>query len=96
MIIFRHKTVFFCSHTVKKNFFWKWNCCDVKKSFFWTKIQSYKRIGPHSEKIISLFIGNLLGDGHASFQNHSTRFMYHISEKHKEYAFWIHNELCVH
>lgn len=59
---------------------------------FHTKVQTIKRIGPHSSDVISVLVGSLLGDGY-SYQtkalNKGTSFRFKQSVVHKEYLFFL-------
>lgn len=46
---------------------------------------SKNRIGPHNKDIISVIIGNLLGDGHGEKRVGSTRFTIHMGSPNVEY-----------
>lgn len=63
------------------------------RSFYSAKISSLKRIGPHNETIISILIGNLLGDGWGEKRGGATRFHIHMSSKNMEYVYWLHKAL---
>jgi hypothetical protein len=51
---------------------------------------SHKRIGPHSQDVISTLVGNLLGDGWGESRAGSTRFHIHMSTRNVAYLSWLH------
>ena len=55
-----------------------------------SKCKSFERIGPHNLEVISLLVGNLLGDGSAEKRNKlgGVRFSLHMSQKNREYLNW--------
>ena len=61
-----------------------------KRKFYTQKLSAKQRIGPHHIQVLSVLVGNLLGDGHAEKRNNSTRFQIHMSSKNAEYVFWLH------
>lgn len=61
-----------------------------KKLFHTVNLPAGKRIGPHNQDVISVLVGNLLGDGYAEKRSNSTRFHIHLSSKNAEYVFWLH------
>ena len=63
-------------------------------SFIIPNTRANKRIGPHSEDIISLLVGGLLGDiGAERNMNGGVRFRFRQSVIHKEYLFFLYNFL---
>jgi len=52
------------------------------------KIPAERRIGPHNIDVISVLVGNLLGNAHGELQANSPRFSLHMSEKNREYLGW--------
>ncbi len=62
----------------------------LKKNFHTQKLYAKERIGPHNKDVISVLVGNLLGDGYAEKRNNSTRFHIHMSSRNAEYLFWLH------
>ena len=60
------------------------------RNFYTSTVFAKKRIGPHNEKVISVLVGSLFGDGYAEKRNNATRFHIHISSKNAEYIFWLH------
>lgn len=59
---------------------------------FHTKVRASNRIGPHSEQVISVVIGSLLGDGYANARTiEGTRICYRQSDKHIDYLFWLYD-----
>jgi hypothetical protein len=57
-----------------------------------SKYRSPQRIGPHNLEVISILVGNLLGDGSAEQRNKlgGVRFSLHMSQKNREYLNWLH------
>lgn len=53
-------------------------------------IPAIQRIGPHNEDIISVIVGNLLGDGWAEKRAGNTRFHIHMGSPNVEYLMWLH------
>jgi len=49
------------------------------------RVSSAKRIGPHHEDVISIFIGSLLGDGSMEKDGNGFRFCFYQVAKHIEY-----------
>ncbi len=62
----------------------------IKRNFYTSRLYSEKRIKPHNLDVLSILIGNLLGDGFAEKRNNATRFHIHISNRNAEYIFWLH------
>lgn len=59
---------------------------------FWCKqLKSDQRIGPHTEQIYSLMLGNILGDGHLECRSGSTRLILHLDLPNREYIAWLYN-----
>lgn len=56
-----------------------------------SKISTRQRIGPHNLDILSVLVGNLLGDGHGELRSGSPRFTQHMSSRNMEYLYWLHN-----
>ncbi|KAJ3084921.1 hypothetical protein HK100_009226, partial [Physocladia obscura] len=54
------------------------------------KIPTVRRIGPHNQDLLSVLIGNMLGDGSAQFRSGSPRFALHMSGGHMEYLYRLH------
>jgi ubiquinol-cytochrome c reductase cytochrome b subunit len=54
------------------------------------KIPAINRIGPHNFDIISVIIGNLLGDGWGETRSGNTRFHIHMGSPNVEYLMWLH------
>lgn len=50
-----------------------------------------KRIKCHHHDVISILVGNLLGNGHAEKRKNATRFHFHMSSKNAEYIFWLYS-----
>ena len=72
----------------KKSFF---SVLLLKQRYFYTKrIAAKERIGPHQEKVISTFVGNLLGDGYMEKRSNATRMHIHMSSRNVEYINWLH------
>ena len=59
-------------------------------AFNLSKIPASKRIGPHNIDILSVIVGNLLGDGYGEKRVNSTRFHIHMSSKNVEYLMFLH------
>jgi hypothetical protein len=55
-----------------------------------SKILSKYRIGPHNIDILSVLMGNMLGDGHGELRSEGPRFSLHMSHKNREYLNWLH------
>ena len=51
---------------------------------------SKERFGPHNKNVISVLVGNLLGDGYGEKIKNKSRFQIHISSRNAEYVFWLH------
>lgn len=60
------------------------------------RVPSTKRIGPHHEDVISIFIGSLLGDGCMEKDGNGFRFCFYQAAKHIEYILWLHSTLFNH
>lgn len=60
-----------------------------------SKLNSLKRIGPHSQTILSIIIGSLLGDGHLEKRNKGTRLILEQTSRNVEYLMWIHKNLAL-
>ena len=54
------------------------------------KISTTHRIGPHNKILLSILIGNLLGDAHGELRNNNPRFSIHMSSKNMAYLNWLH------
>ena len=63
--------------------------------FHSASIPAGDRVGPHNQDVISVLVGNLLGDGHGEKRRGSTRFQVHTSSRNAEYAFWLHRFFAV-
>lgn len=61
-----------------------------KRGFYTANLFAEKRVGPHNQDVISVLVGNLLGDGYAEKRKNSTRFHLHLSNKNAQYVFWLH------
>ena len=61
-----------------------------KRKFYTQNLFSKERVGPHNQDVISVLVGNLLGDGHAEKRKNSTRFQMRIMSRNAEYVFWLH------
>ena len=61
-----------------------------ENSFNSPKISAYLRIGPHNLDIISVIVGNLLGDGWGEKRIGNTRFHIHMGSPNVEYLMWLH------
>lgn len=62
------------------------------KTKFYTQ-NSKERVGPNnkdSQNVISVLVGNLLGDGYGEKRKNRTRFQMHIISRNAEYVFWLH------
>nr|ABX82570.1 putative site-specific DNA endonuclease [Trebouxia aggregata] len=51
---------------------------------------SKEKIGPHNKDVISVLVGNLLGDGYGEKIKNKSRFQINISSRNAEYVFWLH------
>lgn len=60
------------------------------------RVPATKRIGPHHEDVISIFIGALLGDGCMEKDGNGFRFCFYQVAKHIEYILWLHSTLFNH
>lgn len=58
--------------------------------FNWPRTPASKRIGPHNIDVISVIIGNMLGDGWAENRVNNTRFHIHMGSPNVEYLMWLH------
>ena len=58
--------------------------------FYSPKIPAKNRIGPHNEDILSVIVGNLLGDGWAENRAGNTRLHIHSATRNVEYLMWLH------
>lgn len=54
------------------------------------KVPAIHRIGPHNLDIISVIVGNLLGDGFGENRSGNTRFTIHMGSPNVEYLMWLH------
>jgi hypothetical protein len=63
----------------------------IKRDFCTLKVQ--KRIGVHHKHVISVLIGNLLGDGFAEKRSNTTRFHFRMGSINAEYIFGVHSFL---
>jgi ubiquinol-cytochrome c reductase cytochrome b subunit len=54
------------------------------------KTPALHRIGPHNSDIISVIVGNLLGDGWGENRVGNTRFHIHMGSPNVEYLMWLH------
>lgn len=59
-------------------------------AFISPKIPAIHRIGPHNIDVISVIIGNMLGDGWAENRSNNTRFHIHMGSPNVEYLMWLH------
>ena len=62
-----------------------------KKSFYTANLPAKKRVGPHNQDVISVLVGNLLGDGYAEKRENTTRFHLRITNNNAQYVFWLYN-----
>lgn len=62
----------------------------LKKTVYTSTLFANKTIKSDTEHVISVLVGNLLGDGYAEKRNNATRFHIHMSSKNAEYIFWFH------
>jgi hypothetical protein len=58
--------------------------------FIMPKVPANKRIGAHNIDIISVIIGNMLGDGWAEYRSGNTRFHIHMGSPNVEYLMYLH------
>lgn len=64
----------------------------IIKRGFWSKdLKSEQRIGPHNIDVISVLVGNLLGDGFGEHRSGSTRLTLHLGLPNREYIAWLHS-----
>ena len=54
------------------------------------KLRATSRIGPHKKQVLSLLVGNLLGDSWGEKRYNSSRFHIYTSSKQIEYLYWLH------
>lgn len=54
------------------------------------KTPAIKRIGPHNIDVISVIIGNMLGDGWAENRSNNTRFHIHLGSPNVKYLMCLH------
>lgn len=65
-----------------------------KLAFILPNYKASRRIGPHSNEIISILVGSLLGDGKGErLKNGGIKFKFRQQIKHKEYLFFIYDYL---
>lgn len=62
----------------------------INRSFWCSSLKSEQRIGPHNLDVISVIIGNILGDGFAEYRSGSTRLTLHLGLPNREYIGWLH------
>lgn len=77
------------SRSIKKDFY----TLKPLKSFRPSSKSFKERIGVHHKDVISLLIGNLLGDGFAEKRSNATRFHFRMGSKNAEYIFGLHSFL---
>lgn len=63
-------------------------------SIYWGHVKAKNRVGPHSQDILSIIIGSLLGDAYAEQREGNTRIVFHQEKSHQEYAHWLHGEIA--
>jgi hypothetical protein len=63
----------------------------INRNFWCSSLKSNQRIGPHNLDIISVMIGNILGDGYAEYRSGSTRVTLHLVLPNREYIGWLHS-----
>lgn len=61
------------------------------RCFYSKNLLSSQRIGPHSDHVVSVLVGNLLGDAWAEKRLNSTRIHLDMSNRNVEYLFWLYN-----
>lgn len=61
-----------------------------KNTFYSSSLYADKRIGAHNQDVISVLVGNLLGDGYGEKRGNSSRFCIHMSSRNMEYVSWLH------
>lgn len=61
------------------------------RCFYSKNLLSSQRIGPHSIDVLSVLLGNLLGDAWAEKRSNSTRIHINMSNRNVEYLFWLYN-----
>lgn len=67
-----------------------------RRGFFNKSYNSLKRIGPHSEEIISIIIGSVLGDSHLEKRKEGvgTRIHFEQCSNNVEYLMWFHKYIA--
>jgi len=58
--------------------------------FLAPKTPAIQRIGPHNIDVLSVIVGNMLGDGWAENRSNNTRFHIHMGSPNIEYLMWLH------
>lgn len=62
----------------------------LSRTFWSNRLSSSSRIGPHNQDILSVIVGNLLGDAYIEHRNNSTRIILHLGSRNREYIAWLH------
>jgi len=60
------------------------------RPFHTSDLWASKRIGPHSEEVVSILVGSMLGDSWGEKRISATRFHIQVSSPNMEYLFWLH------
>nr|YP_665672.1 putative site-specific DNA endonuclease [Nephroselmis olivacea]AAF03199.1 putative site-specific DNA endonuclease [Nephroselmis olivacea] len=60
------------------------------RHFYVSTYKSNERIGPHNFDVISVLVGNLLGDAHIEFRKPSSRVSLHVGSPNRSYIQWLH------
>jgi hypothetical protein len=63
----------------------------INRNFWSSNLKSNQRIGPHNLDVISVLIGNILGDGYVEYRGGSTRITLHLGLPNREYIGWLHS-----
>jgi hypothetical protein len=59
------------------------------------KIPSYKRVGPHNDKVVQVLIGSLLGDRHLEKRGNGVRAKFEQTNRNVEYLMWFHKFFAI-
>lgn len=61
------------------------------RTFYSKSLKAGQRIGPHDRDVLSVLIGNLLGDAYAEMRSGSTRITLHLGSPNVQYIQWLSN-----